>query len=266
MAQYEVHAIKYGSHVLKSAQAFIIEDPHDSPWPIYYYVWLIQGEGRNIMVDTGFTAERAAKRGRAIDRCPSEGLKAFGLGPEDIDTVILTHLHYDHAGNIPLFPNAEIIVQDKEVNFATGRYMRYPIARLPFEPDDVCDLVRQNYNGKVRFVDGDKEIMPGLKVHLMGGHSRGLMCATVATRRGQVVVASDCAHFYDNIALEVPFPIVADVPAQCESQERLVELAESPAHVVPGHDPKVMDLYPKHPNDENIVDLTADLLGPSPLG
>ena len=266
MPKYDVHAIKYASHIMKSSQAFVMEDPHDGPWPIFYYVWLIQGEGRNIMVDTGFTAERAAKRGRTLERCPSEGLKVFGLAPEDIDTVILTHLHYDHAGNIPLFPNAEIIVQDKEVNFATGRYMRHPVVRIPFEPEDVCELVRQNYNGRVRFVDGDKELLPGLNLHLMGGHSRGLMCATVDTRRGKVVVASDCAHFYDNIALENPFGIVADIPSQCESHERLLELGDSPSHVVPGHDPKVMDLYPKHPKDENTVDLTAELLGPSPLG
>ncbi len=266
MTHYEVHAIKYGSHVLKSSQAFLMEDPHDSPWPIFYYVWLVQGGGRNILIDTGFTKERAAKRGRSIERCPSEGLKTFGLGPEDIDTVILTHLHYDHAGNIPLFPNADIYIQDKEVSFATGRYVRYPAVRLPFEADDVCELVRQNYNGRVRFVDGDKELFDGFKVHLMGGHSRGLMCVTVATRRGLVVLASDCAHFYDNLALDNPFPIIADVPTQCETQERLIALADSPSHVVPGHDPKVMELYPRHPGDENTVDLTADLLGPSPLG
>ncbi len=265
MPEYQVHAIKYGDYVLKSADAFVIGDPHESPWPIYYYVWLIQGEGRNILLDTGFTKARGAARGRKLLRCPSEGLKPFGLTSDDIDTVILSHLHYDHAGNIPLFPNAEIWVQDEEVRFATGRYIRHPVVRLPFEADDVIELVRENYNGRVRFVAGDKELFPGIKVYLMGGHSRGLMATTVETRRGTLMLASDCAHFFDNIALENPFPIVGDVPTQCESHERLLELADSPDHVIPGHDPKVMDLYPRHPDDENTVDLAADPLGPSPL-
>ena len=265
MAQYEVYAMRYGASIMKSQRAFIMEDPHDGPWPIFYYVWLIRGEGRNILLDTGFSKERAIARKRDVFCCPSEALAPFGLSASDIDTIILSHLHYDHAGNIPVFPNAEIFVQDEEVRFATGRYVRYPAVRLPFEADDVIELVRQNYNGRVRFVDGDKELFPGIKVHLMGGHSRGLMAATVDTRRGKLMLASDCAHFFDNITLENPFPIVADVPTQCETQERLLELADSPDHVIPGHDPLIMDLYPKHPEDEETVILSDDPLGPSPL-
>lgn len=263
---YEVYAIQYARSLRASSDYFLFPDPHDGPLPILYYVWLIRGGGRTILVDTGFSAERAVTRKRDFLRCPSEGLKVLGVTPEAIDSVVLTHLHYDHAGNIPLFPHSEIVVQDEEVRFATGRYMRYPPVRAPFEADDVVALVRSNFNGRVRFVAGDETLAPGIGLHLIGGHTYGLQSVTVTTRRGLVVLASDAAHFYENISLENPFPIVADVPRMMAGHERLLRLAPTPAHLVPGHDPLVAELYPQVAGDPLIFDLTAELSGPVPIG
>ena len=95
-----------------------------------------------------------------------------------------------HAGNLDLFPNAEFVVQDEEVHFATGRYMRYRAARMPFEADDVTQLIGAPYAVSGRFIDGDEELVPGITVHLVGGHSRGLQAVSVHTRRGLVVLAA----------------------------------------------------------------------------
>jgi len=253
--EYELHAIKYAEAIRDAKDVFLMPDPHDGPMPMDYFVWLIRGAGRTVLVDTGFNEARAKARKRKLMRNPVEGLAALGVRPESIETVIVTHLHYDHAGNLDLFPNAEFIIQDREVNFATGRYMRYKAARLPFEADDVCDLIHANYAGRVRFVDGDAELFPGIGLHLVGGHSRGLQAVSVSTRRGLVVLASDAAHYYANITKGNPFPIVADVPENCESHERLYRLAGSLDRLIPGHDPKVSALYPAHPKDANTFDL-----------
>jgi glyoxylase-like metal-dependent hydrolase (beta-lactamase superfamily II) len=254
---YEVYAIKYAEALRQSRDYFIFPDPHNGPMPMNYYVWLIRGEGRIILVDTGFDHKRAETRQRAILRLPTEGLASLGVAPEDVQTIILTHLHYDHAGCIDHYPNAEFWVQDEEVRFATGRYMRYPAARMAFEPDDVSALIRKNYAERVRFVDGPKDLCPGVSLIPAVGHSRGLMAVSVTTQRGLVVLASDAAHFYENVTLNNPFPIVASVPEMCESHERLIEIAGGIDHFIPGHDAKVAELYPAVEADPMIYDLTV---------
>ena len=92
--------------------------------------------------------------------------------------------------------------------------------------------------------DGDAELFPGVSVHLIGGHTKGLQVVRVATRRGWLVLASDASHFYANMEQERPFPIVYSVADMVQGYGRLRELAESPAHVIPGHDPEVLRRYP----------------------
>ncbi len=258
--QYEIYAIKYAEADRESRECFLMPDSHDGPMPMDYFVWLIRGAGHIILLDTGFNAARAKARKRKLLRCPTKGLRVLGVSPELVDTVILSHLHYDHAGNLDLFTKAEFIIQDAEMNFATGRYMRYKAARQAFESKDVAQLLHANYSGRVRFFDGDATLYPGVDLHLVGGHSRGLQAVSVNTKRGLVVLATDAAHYYANITRGNPFPIVADVPQNCESHERLFRLAGGMHHLIPGHDPKVIELYPAHAKDPMIVDLTAEPL------
>lgn len=257
LPSYEIYAIKYAEAQRESRECFLMHDSHDGPMPMDYFVWLIRGAGRTVLVDTGFNEARADARKRRFLRCPTEGLAALDVEAAKITTVIISHLHYDHAGNLDLFPNAEFVIQDKEVHFATGRYMRYKAARQAFEAEDVARLIHANFTGRVRFFQGDAELFPGIGLHLVGGHSRGLQAVSVNTKRGLVVLASDAAHYFANITRGNPFPIVADVPENCESHERLFRLAGSLDNLIPGHDPRVFDLYPAHPTDKMIVDLTA---------
>ena len=242
--QYEVYAIKYAHHARLRSENFIGGDPHDGPMPLDYFVWLIRGGGREIVVDTGFSAPMAAKRQRNHIRCPTEGLKLLNVDSENIKDVVVTHLHYDHIGNFDLFPAATFHLQDLEMNYATGRHMAKPVFGGAYEVEDVVGMVRRAYAGRVRFHDGDAEIAPGVSLHLIGGHTMGLQVVRVATRRGWVVVASDASHFYANMEQVRPFPIVYSVAAMVEGYDRLRALADSPAHIIPGHDPLVLERYP----------------------
>jgi glyoxylase-like metal-dependent hydrolase (beta-lactamase superfamily II) len=116
--------------------------------------------------------------------------------------------------------------------------------RGPFEVEDVVGMVRRVYENRVRFHSGDAEIFPGVSLHLIGGHTMGLLAVRVATRRGWVVLASDASHFYANMEEVRPFPIVWSVAEMVDGYRRLRELAESPAHIIPGHDPLVLERYP----------------------
>jgi len=184
------------------------------------------------------------RRQREIVKPVRDGLAALGVAPEVVADVIVTHLHYDHCGNHELFPQARYHLQDREMAYATGRCMCHPALRLPFEADDVVAMVRKVFTGRVAFHDGDDEIVPGVSVHLIGGHSRGLQCVRVKTRRGHVVLASDATHLYAHIDSGRVFPITYNIGDVVEGYATLKKLAASPLHVVPGHDPLVLARYP----------------------
>ena len=240
---YEVYAIKYAHHERRASENFIGGDPHDGPMPLDYFVWLLRGDGRDIVVDTGFSAAMALKRGRQHLRCPTEGLRLLGVDCREVKDVVVTHLHYDHVGNFDLFPAATLHLQELEMQYATGRYMCEECFRGAFEVEDVVGMVRRVYAGRVRFHDGDAELCPGISLHLIGGHTMGLQALRVATRRGQVVLASDASHFYANMEQVRPFPIVWSVAGMVDGYRRLRELADSPGHIIPGHDPLVLERY-----------------------
>lgn len=247
--EYEVYAIKYGHHARRAHENFLGGDAHDGPMPLDYFVWLIRGDGREIVVDTGFSAAMAAKRGRNLLRCPTEGLGLLGVKAATVKDVVITHLHYDHAGNLDLFPEANLHVQDREINYATGRYMCHDCFRGAYEVEDVVSMVRRVYAGRVRFYDGDAEIAPGVSAHLIGGHTMGIQSVRVMTRRGWLVLASDASHFYANMEEVRPFPIIWSVADMVEGYAKLRALAASPEHVIPGHDPLVMARYPAPSGD-----------------
>jgi glyoxylase-like metal-dependent hydrolase (beta-lactamase superfamily II) len=186
----------------------------------------------------------AKKRGREFLLSPGEGLRAIGIDPAQVEDVILTHMHYDHSGNHELFPKASYHVQDREMKFCTGRWMTHPHTRLPFEGEDVVAMVRRLFTGRVVFHDGDAEIAPGLSVHYVGGHSMGLQMVRVRTRRGWVVLASDASHYYANMERGLPYPITYNIGEVMEGYRRAYALASSPEHVIPGHDPLVLERYP----------------------
>ena len=185
---YEVYAIKYAHHARRASENFIGGDPHDGPMPLDYFVWLVRGGGRELVVDTGFSPAMAAKRGREHLRCPTHGLRLLGVDAASVKDVVITHLHYDHVGNFELFPAATL--------------------------------------------------------HLIGGHTMGLQVVRVSTRRGWVVLASDASHFYANMEQQRPFPIVWSVTDMVAGYDRLRSLAASPGHIIPGHDPLVLERYP----------------------
>ncbi len=242
--EYQLYAIRYATRPAQRRDHFMGGDPHEAPMPMDYFVWVAVSPERTVVIDIGFNAEVAAKRKRTYLRCPVESLKLVGVDPAEVADVIITHLHYDHAGNFELFPKAEFHIQESEVHYATGRYMRHPRLAHGFEPDDVCQIVRLNFGQRVKMYDGDHEIAPGIRVHRTGGHTAGLQFVTVHTARGWVVVASDASHFYENLETMRPFPSAFHVGDMLESFERLSQLASTPEHIVPGHDPLVMARYP----------------------
>ncbi len=244
LPRYAVYALRYATVARQPHENFITADPHDGPGKMDYFVWAVVGEGEAIVVDTGFTAAAAARRRRTLLCCPTEALRKLGIDAGSVRDVILTHLHYDHAGNLDKFPAARFHLQEAEMAFATGACMCEPFLRHAFDVDDVAQMVRQVYAGRVQFHRGDAELRPGLTLHRIGGHTDGLQAVRVHTERGWIVLASDAAHYGDNLRRRSPFPIVYHVGDMLRGFDTLLSLADSDQHVIPGHDPAVMAEYP----------------------
>ena len=241
---YEIFAIKYAERMGTRGGMFVGGDCPDAPLQMDYFVWAVRNPERTVVVDLGFCREEAARRGRTFLRCPTDGLRLLGIDPAGMRDVIITHMHYDHVGNLSLFPNARFHIQDAELAFATGRAMTHGALSHSFRIDDVLELVRLVHEGRVVFHSGDEEIFPGVALHHIGGHSRGLQSVRVNTRRGWVLIASDAAHYYENFLKKLTFPTHVDNFRMLEGYRRIRALAPSDAHIVPGHDPAVLARYP----------------------
>jgi len=255
MEPFQVFAIRYG-HLgnRHPGQSYILADPHEYGPDLDYFIWVVRRSDGMFVVDTGFSAESAIRRKREQLRHPVDALRLLDIDPEKVSNVILTHLHYDHAGNLDQFPAARFHVQDREVAYATGRSMCHPFLREAFDLDNALEMVRKIYAGRAVFHDGDSEVAPGLTLHRVGGHTAGLQILRVWTERGWMVLAADASHLYSHFEQGRVFPVVYNVAEMLEGYQLLYRLADSPDHIVPGHDPLVMKYYPAaRPELEGIV-------------
>jgi glyoxylase-like metal-dependent hydrolase (beta-lactamase superfamily II) len=243
---HEVYALKYGqldSGVRGHYFHGTASDPHDEPMRLDYYVWLVRGRGHDIVVDTGFTRATAARRERTIMRSPAEALTSIGVEVGRVPLVILSHMHYDHVGDVEPFSGARFVIQDSEMAFWTGRHLSRQEFRYLVELEDLTALIRLNFEGRMLFVDGVSELVPGITVHHVGGHTAGLQVVRVNTAAGPVVLAADAAHFYANIEQDAPFGIVTDLAQMYRAFDTMRSLAVAPRYIVPGHDPLVLERF-----------------------
>ncbi len=244
---YEVYAMRYAtSPEQKRSHCFMrgsVDDLHDGPMPLDFFVWIIRNKDRLILVDTGFGHRAAAERQRPIFFAPHEGLAKIGIPEDLVEEIILTHLHFDHAGGLDRYPNARFHVQDAEVEYATGRCMCHSVGRFVYDIEDVVTLVRSTYAERVVFHKGDADAFPGVSVHLLPGHSRGMQGVRVNTAKGPILLASDASHYYENFDRYAPYGVTIDMPATLDTYRRLRELVDDPALIIPGHDPLVRSRF-----------------------
>ena len=242
---YEVFALRYGEQTTRTRrESFLYDDRADEPHAIDFFIWVARSRDRVLVIDTGFDPAEAGRRNRTFLHPPREMLATLGIDAETVTDVIITHMHYDHAGSLGTFPTARFHLQTDEMAFATGPCMGHDATNHVFTPAHVCEMVGNVFSGRVAFHDGDAAIAPNLFAHKIGGHTRGLQCVRLLTRRGWVVLASDASHFYENYARRKLFPILVDAQDMLRGFERLEQLADSPDHIVPGHDPLVRAYYP----------------------
>ncbi len=148
------------------------------------YSWYIEGSSPRILVDAGQTAAMSPKGWKRELSSPEDGLSRLGLKPEDIEIVILTHLHFDHIGLSHMYRKATFIVQKRELDYARNPH---PIDARLYRSSTFESL-------NMELIDGQKEIIPGVSVFLTPGHSPGGQSVEIDTAAGKAVITGFCCH------------------------------------------------------------------------
>ncbi|NVK20582.1 MAG: N-acyl homoserine lactonase family protein [Methylocystaceae bacterium] len=255
MLENKVFALRFATVERKLSDTFLGWQEKDGPIDLDFYFWVIKTESKIILVDTGFSENASKKRKRQYIHTPSEALQNLGISPMDVTDVIITHLHFDHAGNTDLFPNASFYLQEEEMAFATGKLMNHKELNHHIDIEDVTKVLELVYAGRVLFVNGDYEIAPGITIHLIAGHTPGIQSVRIETQRGPVIIASDSIHYYANYNNKMPFPGMADYAGKLEGYRKIRALTDHNDLIIPSHDPLVRHRYPKTNDQTDIVSL-----------
>jgi len=245
MTTWQIYALKDGGPVASSRAFVMWQRDWDQTEGRNFYFWCLTGGPWPVVVDTGFSPAQAAARGIPNYVSAAEMLPRLGIEANQVEVVILTHLHADHAGGVGLFPRATFYVQRTEYDF----WMNNPVSRRPMfqffldqAPRDA--LAGLERDGRLVFLDGDTEVAPGVECLLAPGHSPGLQAVAVATERGQAVLGSDTGHVFENFAEDWPSSLTVNQVALLQTFDKLRARAASLDLLFPGHDPRLTENYP----------------------
>lgn len=218
------------------------------PVAIAMNFFLVEAGKQRILVDTGMddldrfiSDDLRDELGLGEIGSTKAELSRIGLEPEDIDIVLLTHLHFDHVDNIAEFPNARVILNEIEWRFVTTPGSGSIVSREAFPRGPLAYLIDEAWE-RLELIDGEREIAPGVKAIWTGGHTPGHQIVTVDTSAGLVVLAGDEIATYDNLDLDIPIGGFHDLDNLVASMELIRSLG---GIVVPAHEPLVAQRHPE---------------------
>jgi len=245
---HEIYAARFATLANFPLSSLVAGADRSRRMDIAMMVWVLKGaDGRAALVDSGFHREQYFRQFAVKDYVPPpEALAPLGIGANDVTDILLTHMHWDHAGGIDLFPSARVWIQKDEYDYYTGEAWQSDSTHGGIDADDMQALLKANTAGRLKFVNGDdQEVLPGLRCYSGARHTWQSQYCAVQTRSGTVVLASDNMYLYENLEKHAPIAQTLDAAANLRAQDRMKELAAKPELIVPGHDPAQLRRFPK---------------------
>ena len=246
--RYEITIVKYGTRKATREGVYLnyhVYDEADAEIGMDYFFWVIRNGDREILVDTGFSRKGGDARKRTFVLEPEDAFARAGIDPATTPEIVLTHGHFDHIGNIAMFPRAHFTIARSEYDFWTGPNAHQKLFHHSIEDSEIAELTAAVDEGRVSFFSGEIEIAPGIRLIEVGGHTPGQAIVLVETDEGTVLLASDAIHYYEEYEKDMPFTSVADIVGMYDTFRLVRELVASGdvAHVVSGHDPSTLSRF-----------------------
>jgi glyoxylase-like metal-dependent hydrolase (beta-lactamase superfamily II) len=257
---WSVVALRYGSRMTTRADVFLrygeYREP-DGPQEMTYYLWVLRSQTQTIVVDTGYSAAGGGRRGRAFLVEPLEALRRAGVDPRAVDAVVNTHLHYDHTGHLDAFGDAPVLVPRTEIEFWSGPLATRAQLGAHIEPPEVAALADRARTGAVTLMDPEHEIAPGVLSVEVGGHSPGQTILLIDGKSGPIVLTSDAVHFYEEVERDRACAVLVDLARVYRAYDTIRSHVDRGARLLAGHDPLVMDRFPRLEGDPELGVLVA---------
>jgi glyoxylase-like metal-dependent hydrolase (beta-lactamase superfamily II) len=227
---YTIQPVEVGRRRADSALFLFLTD-FGIEIEIAYRLWTIRNGNDTIVVDTGPPLDEAHRRGITQVRDIDTALAESGVRAADVRTVVLTHLHWDHAANAGKFPNAVFLAQRREIEFFQSPAREHATMNRFFSHQAyLASLIAE---GRIRAIDDDT-IGPGIEAIRVGGHTPGSQMLVVDTLEGRVVITGDAIPLHRNFLENIPSGIVVDTIEAIAALERVRALR--PVAIYTGHD------------------------------
>jgi N-acyl homoserine lactone hydrolase len=268
---YSIWLMEY-AHVAQQPLSSVLSGQHNKGTRELAFTYaLLVGGGHTVLIDTGtngedeHTKELHKRDGVQLWQPPQEVLGKVGVKPEDVDTVLITHAHYDHMDNLRAFPKAQFIVQEKEIlgwTWAMSREKRFRAPNMALKPDNIHEALRLVEEGRMKLVDGEvRDILPGIDLYpAYDGHT--FASQIVAVRRGDDALAfvGDIVYVRENIGgingdgVYVPVGLAVGSPYnQMKSFDDIVRIVKGKKeNIVIGHETDNWTLYSSRKYDDGL--------------
>ncbi|HMF96969.1 MAG TPA: N-acyl homoserine lactonase family protein [Vicinamibacterales bacterium] len=245
--KFEVYAVRFATIANFPVSSLVAGADRSRRMDIAMMIWVLKGnDGRVAVVDSGFHREQYFRQFSVKDYIkPHDALAPLGITADKVTDILLSHMHWDHAGGVDLFPSARVWMQKDEYDYYTGDAWQSARTHGGIDPDDVLEVVKRNTQGKVSFVRGDDDtLLSGVLFGVGGKHTWASQFVSVQTRAHTVVLASDNMYLYENLDAHLAIAQTLDAASNLRTQDRMRSIASEPRFLIPGHDPAVFERFP----------------------